>query len=141
MSEPQGFLLASPLQQDSCFIVDWPLCQLRVINDQQYPWFLLVPRRNGLKELTDLPEHDYLQYQQESRQLSLWLQETFRPDKLNIAALGNLVPQLHIHHIARFRTDAAWPAPVWGVAKMQPYMDEQLQQQITLWLLSLPRWC
>lgn len=140
MPEAQPFELAAPLQQDSCFVVDWPLCQLRVINDQQYPWFLLIPRRPGLKELIDLTPADYLQYHQESWQLAAWLRQCFRPDKLNIAALGNMVPQLHIHHIARFKHDKAWPAPVWGVAKMQPYQPAALQQQIGQWRQSLPAW-
>ncbi|MCC5826065.1 HIT domain-containing protein [Alkalimonas sp.] len=140
MPELSSFELAAPLQQDSCFVADWPLCQLRVINDQQYPWFLLIPRRAGVLELIDLTPEDYLQYQQESWQLACWLRQHFRPDKLNIAALGNVVSQLHIHHIARFKVDKAWPAPIWGVVKMQPYHQTELLERIRLWQQSLPEW-
>lgn len=137
MSEPILFQLADALQRDSNFVADWPLCQLRVMNDQQYPWFVMIPRRSAVTELIDLTEQDYWQCLQEIRAFSGWLQQQFQPDKLNIAALGNMVPQLHIHQIARFRTDLAWPAPIWGKVPMQPYPEVKLQQLIELWQPSL----
>jgi len=96
------------------------------MNDSQYPWFILVPREAGLKEIIDLCEAQQVTLLRESAKLSKLLQQVFNPDKLNVAALGNMVPQLHIHHIARFKTDAAWPAPVWGKLPAVPYSDEQI---------------
>lgn len=140
MRSNSDFSLDSRLAQDSYFLQDWPLCQLRLINDQQYPWFLLIPRRASLCELIDLSEHDHLQFQLESRQLCLWMQKQFQPSKLNVAALGNVVPQLHVHHIARFTDDKAWPAPVWGVVPTVPYTEQELQQKVFHWQQSLPNW-
>lgn len=140
MSSTHDFQLDPKLEQDSHFVQNWPLCQLRLINDQQYPWFLLVPRRKALREYIDLSEQDALQLQLESRRLSQWMLQKFQPTKLNIAALGNVVPQLHIHHIARFTDDTAWPAPVWGYAPMLPYTEQEVQQKLFHWQQSLPVW-
>ena len=97
-----------------------------LLNDSQYPWFVLVPRKPNLKEIIDLSDADQIVYLKESAKLSKLIMQVFSPDKLNVAALGNMVPQLHIHHIARFTTDAAWPAPVWGKFPAKPYTDEQI---------------
>ncbi|OUS72050.1 HIT family protein [Pseudoalteromonas sp. A601] len=122
------FVLAPELTRDCIEVTDWPLCKVLLMNDSQYPWFILVPRKMGLKENIDLSEADQLLLMQESAKLSRLLQDVFSPDKLNVAALGNMVPQLHIHHIARYKTDAAWPAPVWGKNPAKPYSSEQLAQ-------------
>ncbi len=122
------FVLAPELTRDCIEVTDWPLCKVLLMNDSQYPWFILVPRKMGLKENIDLSEADQLLLMQESAKLSRLLQDVFSPDKLNVAALGNMVPQLHIHHIARYKTDAAWPAPVWGKNPAKPYSNEQLAQ-------------
>lgn len=98
------------------------------MNDSQYPWFILVPRKAGATEIIDLSAQEQIQLTQESAKLSHLLQSVFSPDKLNIAALGNMVAQLHIHHIARFKTDCAWPNPVWGYSPAVPYTDEQIAQ-------------
>ena len=98
------------------------------MNDSQYPWFILVPRQAGLREIIDLSEELQIVFLQESAKLSKLIQQVFTPDKLNVAALGNMVPQLHIHHIARFKSDPAWPAPVWGKLPAIPYTDEQIKQ-------------
>ena len=90
--------------------------------------FVLVPRQAGLKEIIDLSEDDQVVYLKESAKLSKLLIEVFNPDKLNVAALGNMVPQLHIHHIARFKTDIAWPAPIWGKFAAVPYTKEQIEK-------------
>ena len=120
------FTLAPELARDCIEVADWPLCKVLLMNDSQYPWFILVPRKPNLKESIDLDDVDQLMLMKESAKLSQLLKEVFNPDKLNVAALGNMVPQLHIHHIARFKNDAAWPAPVWGKHPAQPYTDEQI---------------
>ncbi len=120
------FSLAPQLQRDCIELANWPLCKVLLMNDSQYPWFILVPQVAGVKEIIDLPEALQITLLQESGKLSKLLQQVFNPDKLNVAALGNMVPQLHVHHIARFKSDAAWPAPVWGKLPAIPYTDEQI---------------
>ncbi|KPH93524.1 histidine triad (HIT) protein [Pseudoalteromonas porphyrae] len=120
------FSLAPEFVRDCIEVVDWPLCKVLLMNDSQYPWFILVPRQAGLKESIDLSDDDQILLMKESAKLSRLLQSIFNPDKLNVAALGNMVPQLHIHHIARFKTDVAWPAPVWGKFSAVPYSDAQI---------------
>ena len=122
-----SFELAPELKRDCIELADWPLCKVLLLNDSLYPWFVLVPRQAGLKEIIDLSDADQIIYLKESAKLSKLLVEVFKPDKLNVAALGNVVSQLHIHHIARFTTDAAWPAPIWGKHPAKPYTDEQIQ--------------
>ena len=122
------FSLAPELQKDCIELADWPLCKLLLMNDSQYPWFILVPRKEGVTEIIDLTEQEQLMLMQESAQLSRLLQSVFNPDKLNIAALGNMVPQLHIHHIARYRSDIAWPKPVWGLHPAVPYSEQQIAE-------------
>lgn len=128
-----GFTLHPQLAKDSIWISDWPLCQLRLINDKNYPWFILVPRRPAVRELIDLTDEDQWLLWQESKKLSLLLKQVYAPDKLNTAALGNMVPQLHLHHIGRFTTDAAWPAPVWGKVPAVPYSEIELQTKLQQW--------
>ena len=123
-----SFSLAPELQRDCLELSDWPLCKVLLMNDSQYPWFILVPRVADVKEIIDLSEELQITLLQESGKLSKLLQQVFSPDKLNIAALGNMVPQLHVHHIARFTTDPAWPAPIWGKLPAVPYSDEQIEQ-------------
>jgi len=94
------------------------------MNDANYPWFILVPKRQGIKEIFELSEADQQQFLHESSMLSKAIAEHFHADKINVAALGNMVPQLHIHHIVRFIDDPAWPSPVWGYAAAKPYSDE-----------------
>jgi len=124
------FELAPELKRDCIELADWPLCKVLLLNDSQYPWFILVPRQNGLKEIIDLSEQDQIVFIKESAILSKLIQEVFNPDKLNVAAIGNMVPQLHIHHIARFKNDVAWPAPVWGKFPAKPYSNEQIGEII-----------
>ncbi|KAF7774364.1 hypothetical protein PCIT_a0799 [Pseudoalteromonas citrea] len=121
-----SFELAPELQRDCITLADWPLCKVLLMNDSQYPWFILVPRVSGLKEIIDLTDEQQKTFWLESAKLSQLLREVFNPDKLNVAALGNMVPQLHVHHIARFTTDIAWPKPVWGLFSPVAYSDEQL---------------
>ncbi len=125
------------LEKDCIIFGEFTLCTLLLLNDANYPWFILVPKRDNMTELHQLSTTDQQQFLKESILLSRCLEETFHPDKLNIAALGNVVPQLHIHHIARFTTDACWPKPVWGAVTATPYQKEQLKtvkKQLLSWL-------
>lgn len=106
------------------------LCHLLLMNDANYPWCILVPDRDGIREIYDLSEADQRQLLSESSYLGRTMMTLFTGDKLNIAALGNVVPQLHIHHIVRFRNDPAWPAPVWGRLPARPYSDAELQERM-----------
>ena len=120
------FALDPRLQQDTLPIGDFPLCRLLLSNDSNYPWFILVPRRDDISELFQLDVADQLQLWQETTALAELLKDLFDADKLNIAALGNVVSQLHMHVIVRKRDDAAWPAPVWGKHPAKPYSAEQV---------------
>lgn len=102
------------------------------MNDCNYPWFILVPDRTKLSEIHQLSTADQNQLIAESSKLSSMLKSGFNADKINIAALGNIVPQLHIHHIARYQTDAAWPAPVWGKVAAKPYTADKINQTIDI---------
>ncbi|GLR62833.1 HIT family protein [Marinospirillum insulare] len=115
------FELHSQLAKDSFHLADLKLCQLRLINDQRFYWLLLVPKVANAKELTDLTPTDHQQLWQEVYSLSQVIKPLKQAVKLNIATLGNLVPQLHLHLIARFTEDAAWPNPVWGLGTAEPY--------------------
>jgi diadenosine tetraphosphate (Ap4A) HIT family hydrolase len=108
------FILDERLKNDTVCLGQFPLSLLLMSRDANYPWCILVPRREGVKELYELGDGDIAQLVKESRHLSLVLMALFQGDKLNVAALGNMVPQLHLHHIVRHRGDAAWPGAVWG---------------------------
>ena len=107
------WVLDPRLEESSVPVADWPLAQLRLKDDARFHWLLLIPRRAGVAELTDLDEADYGQLCAEILAATRLLQEIARPDKTNVATLGNVVPQMHVHVIARFRSDPAWPDPVW----------------------------
>ncbi|MBD8493637.1 HIT domain-containing protein [Pseudomonas syringae] len=119
------FVLDSRLQQDTLPIGNFPLCRLLLSNDAQYPWFILVPRRADITELFELDGREQALLWQETTALASLLKAVFAADKLNIAALGNVVSQLHMHVIVRMRGDNAWPAPVWGRQPAVPYTAEQ----------------
>lgn len=119
------FVLDSRLVQDTLVVGDFPLCRLLLSNDSNYPWFILVPRRADIAEVFQLPETDQHQLWKETTLLSGLLNAAFAADKLNIAALGNVVNQLHMHVIVRYRSDAAWPAPVWGKHPARPYTQSE----------------
>ena len=122
------FSLDPRLQQDTLTVGDFPLCRLLLMNDAQYPWFILVPRRAAVSELFDLDANDQLALWQETTALAAALKDSFAADKMNVATLGNMVSQLHMHVIVRTREDAAWPAPVWGKLPAQPYSEAQLAE-------------
>ncbi len=114
------------LEKDCIVLGEFSLCALLLLNDSNYPWFILLPNRENVKEIHQLSNEDQQQYMAESMFFSRCLEQVFKPDKLNIAALGNVVPQLHIHHIARFIEDASWPTPVWGAVPATPYQAETI---------------
>lgn len=116
------------LSQDTFELGRLPLCRLLLMNDANWPWFILVPDRDEITEIHQLEPADQWQLVRESSFLAERLSARFRADKLNIAALGNVVPQLHIHHIVRHRADPAWPAPVWGRLDPRPYGERELQE-------------
>ncbi len=125
-----SFELHHQLAADCFEVGDLPLCRVLLANDERYPWFILVPRRVDIMEIHQLETEDRNQLWLESDWFSRELEQLFTPDKLNIAALGNMVPQLHIHHIARFKTDDAWPAPVWGKHPAKAYPPASAGQRI-----------
>lgn len=123
-----SFQLHPQLQQDSIAIGSFKLSELRMINDKQYPWFILVPKKEHITEIYQLSETEQQLLQLESSLLAKTLADMFNADKMNIAAIGNMVPQLHIHHIVRYKDDIAWPAPVWGKFDSIPYEDQEIEQ-------------
>ena len=120
------FELDPHLAQDCIELGELRLCRVLLMNDDHYPWLVLVPRRPGLRELHDLSAADQALLMQEVMLLSRRLQHEFHADKMNVAALGNVVAQLHVHIIVRYLNDAAWPAPVWGRQPSRPYSGEGL---------------
>ena len=118
-----SFELDERLNNDTHKLASWPLCDLLLMNDAQFPWVILVPRVPGATELFHLNEAQRQQLDKESIFLGETLMQLFQGDKLNVAALGNVVKQLHIHHVVRFEHDPAWPAPIWGKLPVQAYAE------------------
>jgi diadenosine tetraphosphate (Ap4A) HIT family hydrolase len=119
-------VIHAQLRADCLIMGRFPLCHLLLSQDANYPWCILVPDREGVSEIHQLTDADQQQLIRESSQLARVLETACAPDKLNIAALGNIVPQLHLHHIVRYRNDPAWPAPVWGRVAPRPYTEARL---------------
>ncbi|MBP8925376.1 MAG: HIT domain-containing protein [Pseudomonadales bacterium] len=129
MAEKVGaFELHPQLARDCIVLGDFALCRVLLMNDSNYPWVILVPRRANVRELHELQEAELGMFWRESMLLGRMLMSHFRGHKLNVAALGNQVPQLHVHHIVRYEHDRAWPKPVWGVAPTLAYTEMQLQE-------------
>ena len=118
------------LADDTAPVIELPLCEVRLMDDANHPWLVLVPRIADMVEIIDLDAAQRLQLTGEIDAACRALKALFKPDKLNVAALGNLVPQLHVHVIARYRDDIAWPRPVWGTATARPYAPEQLIERV-----------
>jgi diadenosine tetraphosphate (Ap4A) HIT family hydrolase len=116
-----SFALDPRLVADTHVIGELPLCRLLLMDDARYPWLILVPRIAGARELIDLDESDQRSLLAELADVGRALEALLQPDKLNIAALGNVVPQLHVHLVARYTGDAAWPRPVWGIGESVRY--------------------
>lgn len=127
---PMAFLLDSRLQHDSVLVADGPLSQLRLMNDSRFPWLVLVPRVPGATEWIDLDGDQQRRLLAEINLAGRLLRSATPCDKLNIAALGNIVRQLHVHVVARRTSDAAWPGPVWGSGTAHPYSDAELVQRM-----------
>jgi len=126
-----GWHLHPQLADDTHPLAHWPLCDVLLMDDAHHPWLILVPRVEDATELTDLDVAQQATLTSEIDRACRALQVSMKPHKLNVAALGNVVPQLHVHVIARYRDDIAWPRPVWGTATAQPYTPEALVQRVT----------
>ena len=124
------FTLDSKLNADTFLIADLKISRLLLMNDSNYPWLILVPRKADLVELTDLNFEEQVEVLREINLVAKILQENFGAEKLNIGALGNVVKQLHIHVIARFKNDAAFPKPVWGAMAAKPYLENEAEEII-----------
>ena len=122
-----AFDLHSQLAADTHLVADWPLCRVLLMNDTTFPWLILVPRRAGLRDFHDVAQEDEGEFLAEMNLAARALKSITGAGKMNVAALGNMVPQLHVHVIARFEGDVAWPGPVWGVVDAVPYEDEAAQ--------------
>ena len=120
------FRLDTRLQKDTYLLGDFPLCRLLLMNDQTYPWVILVPRRAEISEIHHLNNADQQQLWRESARVASWLEEQFSYDSLNVAALGNVVSQLHLHQVCRSVGDPTWPGPVWGAKPPVSYRSEQV---------------
>ena len=120
------FTLDARLQRDCHRIGTLPLCSVLLMNDSTWPWLILVPQRDGVSEIFELDESDRRVLIDESCAVAEWLSRHFRADKINVAALGNVVRQLHLHHVVRHENDPAWPGPIWGVQAPVAYTEEQL---------------
>lgn len=120
------FTLHPNLAQDGIMVGRFALSRVLLINDANYPWFVLVPARAGIADTIDLTADDHAALWAESRIFGHAIMTAFAGDKLNVASLGNITPQLHIHHIVRYKGDQAWPGPVWGAHPMRAYTDDEL---------------
>ena len=131
------FKLDERLAHDTIYLSELSLCRALLMNDRRYPWLILVPRYNGLKEIHDLSKEDQDNLMFEITKTTRIIEKLFTPDKINVAALGNSVSQLHIHIIARFKTDEAWPGPVWGIGSSQIYSYDEGNRLADLLVNSL----
>lgn len=120
------FKLHPQLAQDSLHLGDLDLCQLRLLNNASLPWFVLIPKRDDISEVYQLTVQEQQQLWRETTTVSEVVMQAFAGDKLNIGAIGNIVPQLHMHVVVRYTNDPAWPAPVWGNLAPQPYTSPEL---------------
>lgn len=124
------FELDPQLQNDTVVLGKFPLSLVLMSRDANYPWCILVPRRKGVYAVHHLAEEDRQQLMKESCHLAEVMADVFVPDRMNVAALGNVVPQLHVHHVARFKTDPAWPKPIWGVVEAKVFTEEELGERV-----------
>lgn len=124
------FKLDARLQADTELVCEWSLSLVLLSRDANYPWCILVPRRKGIREVYELDDDDRAQLLLESCHLSETLMTEFDGEKCNVAALGNMVPQLHLHHIVRYSGDPAWPGPVWGAVPAKAYTEDDLVRRL-----------
>jgi diadenosine tetraphosphate (Ap4A) HIT family hydrolase len=128
VARADAFALDPRLVADTHALGELEFSRVLLMDDARFPWLILVPRRTGLRELTDLAQSEQRILLDEIDRSARALQTLFVPDKLNIAALGNVVAQLHVHVIARFAGDAAWPRPVWGAGARTPYAADAMRE-------------
>ena len=126
------FELHPQLAKDCIEVGDFPLSKVLLLNDSHYPWVVLVPRRENIDEIFQLSHEDQCQLLTESGTLSEAMATYFKADKMNVAALGNKVPQLHLHHIVRYKNDVSWPNPIWGAVAAKPYNKTELDDLIAI---------
>lgn len=124
------FELHVQLAKDCVVVGDLPLCRVLLMNDRRFPWLILVPRREQIVEVFELTALDQRLLWEEVGAVAAALAADTRADKINIGALGNVVPQLHVHAVARFQGDAAWPGPVWGSGSAERFDDESLERRL-----------
>lgn len=124
-----AFTLHPQLENDTTTLGEFPLCTVLLAKDDSVPWLILVPKTDGIRELHHLSMEKQQQFLVESQVVCQALESLFKPDKINIGALGNMVPQLHIHHVARFISDIAWPGPIWGNHAGE-FRSEEAQQAL-----------
>jgi diadenosine tetraphosphate (Ap4A) HIT family hydrolase len=129
----RDFELDPRLDADGLYVADWPLCRVLRMNDRAYPWLILVPRRPGMRDIIDLETPDQQALLGEIAKASRAIRRALRPEKLNVAALGNVVPQLHVHVIGRFSDDPAWPRPIWGVQAPLPFSADDAEIEVIQW--------
>ena len=132
--------LAQPLADSTVSVTSFAGCELRLVNDARYLWLLLIPQKNDVFEWHDLNSHERHQLIDTASAIAEIIQKHSQADKMNLATIGNIVPQFHFHIIARHKSDEAWPNPVWGRGQALPYEDEALATQLTLlqnWLAPL----
>mgnify|MGYP000299992152 FL=1 len=122
-----SFSLHPTLKKDCIELGRLALCRVLLMNDSQFPWLILVPEQENLKEIHQLSDDDQQLLMHESCYVAKKLAEHYQADKMNIAALGNMVPQLHIHHVVRYQKDKAWPAPIWGKFDALLYAEQDLE--------------
>lgn len=131
------FTLNAKLKADSIFVKAFKLSDLLLMNDNRFPWFILVPRRENISELFELKIEDQQRLWKEIITISDWAKKHFAADKMNVAALGNVVSQLHVHIVCRKIGDPAWPKPVWGQGEPIPYSRSSVELSIESSIQSL----
>jgi diadenosine tetraphosphate (Ap4A) HIT family hydrolase len=135
------FTLHPTLARDTVEVARLPLCRVLLMKDRRFPWLILVPERASVREIHELPAGDRGTLIEEIAWAGEALARLFQPDKLNVGALGNVVPQLHVHVVARSAADPAWPGPVWGSGAAIPYPDDELEElrELLRSAFSVPR--
>lgn len=127
-----SFTLNQKLKEDTAEVTRLGLSLVLLVNDRSVPWLILVPRRSNVREIYGLSMEDRAVLIEEIALASKIITGRYNPDKINIGSLGNIVPQLHIHVIGRFKNDRAWPGPIWGSAPMEPYGDKELKAECSV---------
>ena len=127
---PAAFALHPRLEADTAPVARLALCRVLLMNDVRVPWLILVPERADVTELHRLAPAEQALLMEEIATASRALERLYRPDKLNVGALGNRVPQLHVHVVGRYRSDAAWPGPIWGSGPAIPYATDALEPEL-----------